>query len=113
MMEKNVGGFDIPMDDTEGVQVCETREEAMENGDDLFLREGGMVSRCIPEKRVEIDRQKGEDEGEFTASEGEGIKQGDDGSVLCCGENACFAQRIVWRATLGWNGNFKGKGGLA
>ena len=113
VLEKNVRGFDIPMDDTEGVEMCETREEAMKNCDDLSVGDGEMVSRCILEERVDIDSHEWENESEFAAGEGKGINQGDDGSVLCRSENASFTERIVRRAALGWNGNFESEGDLA
>ncbi len=37
VLEKDVGGFDISMDDIEGMEVGETREETVENGGYLFV----------------------------------------------------------------------------
>lgn len=61
------------MDDVNGVQVSETGEEAVENGGDLFVGQGRMVSGGIVEEGLEVDGQEGENEGEFAAGEGKGF----------------------------------------
>lgn len=55
------------MDDAEGVNVREAGEEVVEVGFRLLGREGRMLVVMVVKDIVEVEREEGEDENEFTA----------------------------------------------
>lgn len=113
MGEEDVGGFDVPVDDAEGMEVGEGGEEVVEVGFEVFGREMqvrvvGVWGAMVVEEGVEIEREEGKDEGEFAAGEAEGGVQGDDVCVRGFGEDPGFTHGVVGGSALGWDGEFEG-----
>lgn len=113
MGEEDVGGFDVAVDDAEGMEVGEGGEEVAEMGFQVFGREVVVVGVwgwgvVVMEEGVEIEGEEGEDEGEFAAGEAEGGVQGDDVRVCGFGEDAGFTHGVVGGSALGWDGEFEG-----
>jgi hypothetical protein len=100
--EEEIAGFDIAVDDTEGVEVGERGEEVVQDFCNSFTgRPGGGEERC---KGV---REKGEDQNEGAGREEEGVEEGDNIGMARCGlEEACFAFDIVGRLLRGDRGDF-------
>lgn len=96
--EEDVGGFDVPVDDVEGVDVGETEEEVVEVGFRLLWGKRG--TRRVVEKDIKVDGKEGEDEGEYAAGEGKGPEEGEDVGVFGFGEDAGFAEGFVRSGTL-------------
>lgn len=89
--EEDVGGFDVAVDDAEGVQVGECGEEVVQDG----LNGGAGGGFGAREELGEVVWLEGEDEDEAAARLGEGGQEWDCVWVFAGLEDAGFADGVV------------------